>query len=123
MRNRYGIDQLGNALIWVALILVLFNIIWKSEYVNLITFILLIYAYYRMFSKNHRRRYAENQWFLNKLAFLKRIFIRKKSINDIKKTNKIFKCPKCKQKVKVPKGKGTIEITCPKCKEKFQRRS
>jgi len=36
---------------------------------------------------------------------------------------RFYKCPTCKQEVRVPKGHGKIEITCPKCREKFIRRS
>lgn len=34
-----------------------------------------------------------------------------------------FKCPSCGQTVRVPAGKGHIQITCPKCKSKFKVKS
>ena len=37
--------------------------------------------------------------------------------------NRYFLCPRCRQTVRVPRGKGRILITCPKCKEKFQRKT
>ena len=30
-----------------------------------------------------------------------------------------FFCSKCRQKLRVPKGKGKIEITCPVCRNQF----
>lgn len=39
------------------------------------------------------------------------------------KIYKYFECPKCAQKIRVPKGHGKIEITCPKCGEKFIKRT
>ncbi len=40
-----------------------------------------------------------------------------------KKYYKYFNCPNCNQKVRVPKGKGKIEITCPKCRTSFIRKT
>jgi len=37
--------------------------------------------------------------------------------------HRYFDCPKCRQMVRVPRGKGKISITCPKCREKFVRKS
>ena len=39
------------------------------------------------------------------------------------KTHKYYKCPTCKQVVRVPKGRGKIEINCPKCHTKFIKRT
>ncbi|MCD7981014.1 MAG: zinc-ribbon domain-containing protein [Clostridiales bacterium] len=36
-----------------------------------------------------------------------------------RKIYKFYMCPHCSQKVRVPKGKGRIEITCPKCRTTF----
>ena len=49
--------------------------------------------------------------------------------NNLKKrwaqrsTYRFFKCPQCKQTVRVPKGRGKICITCPKCKTEFIKKS
>ncbi|MCR4675383.1 MAG: hypothetical protein K5675_10245 [Lachnospiraceae bacterium] len=40
-----------------------------------------------------------------------------------KKIYKFYTCSSCGQKVRVPKGKGKIEITCPKCKNTFIKRT
>ena len=74
-----------------------------------------LYSYglvlYRMLSKSTYRRYQENRRFLQ---LIDRIKDRK---------NRYYKCPKCKQLVRVPRGKGKISITCPRCKEKFVKKT
>ena len=35
----------------------------------------------------------------------------------------VFVCPTCKQKLRVPRGKGKISITCPKCATSFIKKT
>ena len=69
------------------------------------------------------KRYEENQRYLNAKY---RAVVKK---NNLKKrwaqrsTYRFFKCPQCKQTVRVPKGRGKICITCPKCKTEFIKKS
>ena len=37
--------------------------------------------------------------------------------------HRIFRCPSCDQRVRVPRGRGKIEITCPRCGQTFVKRS
>ena len=83
----------------------------------------LVYTYYRMFSRNIYKRASENQNFLNKTANIRRKINNQKSIFKQRKVYRIYKCPTCKQKVRVPKGKGKISIHCPKCDTYFIQRS
>ena len=78
---------------------------------------------WRMFSKNTSKRYQENVKYLNLKNRVTGFFRRKISRIKQCKTHRFFKCPKCGQVVRTPKGKGTIRITCPKCRETFVRKS
>ena len=40
-----------------------------------------------------------------------------------RRENRIYKCPSCKQRIRVPRGKGKIAITCPQCRTEFIRKS
>lgn len=66
MAGRYGMDTMGRFTIGLALFLVVINYIFTSRIINLLVWILLILAYYRMFSRNVYKRSSENQVFLNK---------------------------------------------------------
>ena len=37
--------------------------------------------------------------------------------------NRYYTCPRCRQTVRVPRGKGKIAITCPRCKERFIKKT
>ena len=86
---------------------------------NLLAIAVLVYSYFRIFSKNIARRQAENAKFLELTAPIRGFFGKKSG----DKTHRIFQCPQCGQKVRVPKGKGKIEITCPNCRNHFIKRS
>ena len=123
MQGRYGADELSKFLTGVAMAMIILNILTKSGIFNLLFWACLIYSYFRMFSKNYSARYAENQKFLGlKSKFLYK-WENQKRLREQKKIYHIYSCPYCKQKIRIPKGRGTIIITCPKCKQEFGKRS
>jgi hypothetical protein len=99
----------------------------RQDVVDLILSILvvfvLVFSYYRTFSRNHYRRYQENEWYLQYHNRVKYFFSREKDKMSQRKTHRIFRCPNCGQSVRVPKGKGKIAITCPMCRTEFIKRS
>ena len=38
-------------------------------------------------------------------------------------TYRYYRCPKCRQMLRVPKGRGRIEISCPRCGTQFIKKS
>ena len=122
MIGRYGMDQFSRFLMWATLVIMVIGT-FTHPIVYCVGFAGMIYMYFRIFSKNWTKRSAENQWYLRKSYAVRTWFEKKKKLWKLKKTHKIFKCPTCKQKIKVPKGKGKIEIRCTKCDTKFIKRS
>ena len=123
MQGRYGNDELSKFLVGVSMVFIILNLLTKSGIFNLLFWVCLIYSYFRMFSKNHSARYAENQKYLalkNKWTYK---WENHKRMREQKKIFHIYNCPYCKQKIRIPKGKGSIIITCPKCKQEFGKRS
>ena len=123
MQGRYGVDDLSKALMYVGLVVIVVSLFTSWSVLSLIGWVVLIVVYVRMFSKNHARCYAQNQKYLQYINKVKGFFRRKKSHMEQRKTHHIYACPSCKQKIRIPKGKGKIEISCPKCHTKFVKRS
>lgn len=123
MQGRYGVDQLANFLNGVLLTVIVISIFVHSRWLNLFILLLFIFSYSRIFSKNYRRCQAQNQWYLNKTAGIRKMFAKEKAYREIKKDYHIYTCKECGQKIKIPKGKGKIIVTCPKCGNEFQKKS
>lgn len=119
MIGRYGQDELGKFILSLAIILLIINLFVKTAALSAAALVLIIYSYYRIFSRDVRARYAENKKFLTSLDPLRRKFFSSKNKYDNRKVYKYIKCPKCKFEMKVPKNKGKIRVTCKKCGEKF----
>ena len=115
MTGRYGTDKLNTVILTAGVIVCVVSLFIQSAAVDLaLTFVaygLMFWAMFRTFSRNTYKRYQENRRFLMLLDRIK------------DREHRYFDCPRCRQPVRVPKGKGKIAITCPKCKEKFIKKT
>ena len=123
MQGRYGSDQLSKFLIGFDFVLIILSLFVRKQIFSVIVLAILVYVYFRMFSRNIEKRYGENQKFLEMTSGIRGKFTKWKTRAKQRKTYCFFKCPACSQEVRVPKGKGKIEINCPKCHTKFVKRS
>ncbi|MBR3381490.1 MAG: hypothetical protein IKG85_00420 [Clostridia bacterium] len=85
---------------------------------------LLGFGIFRMLSRNLSARRAEYEWYRSHIAAplaKRRSTARTKRAQSA--THRFFRCPKCGQTVRVPRGKGRIRITCPKCGHSFEKKS
>ncbi len=123
MYGRYGTDKLSQHISLLALILCIGDIFLKTGVMWGIALALIIYVYFRSFSKNIQKRYKEMCWYQARIDWFRNIPVRIKKRNALRKTHRVFRCSSCKQKVKVPRGKGKIEIRCPKCRNTFIKRT
>jgi DNA-directed RNA polymerase subunit RPC12/RpoP len=123
MQGRYGMDQFAKFTSILSLILLLFFGFFPNIIGYTLSLGLLVYTYFRIFSKNYTKRYNENQIFQKYSNRVHFIYNHQKSLMVQNKTHHIYKCPSCKQKIRIPKGKGKIQIKCPKCSTEFVKRS
>ena len=115
MAGRYGMDKLNSVILWISVIIVVLGLFMPFVTVRLmltaVSYGLMFWAIFRTFSRNTYKRYQENRRFL--------MFWNK--IKD--RQHRYYRCPRCRQSVRVPRGKGKIAISCPKCKEKFIKKT
>jgi len=123
MAGRYGFDQMSNGLIVIIIVLMILTSLTGKSIFASFSFALLIYMYFRVFSKNIYKRQMENQKYMNLFSGLKSKFRTKKKQFEQRKEYKFFHCPACRQTVRVPRGHGRIRITCPKCRAEFEENS
>jgi DNA-directed RNA polymerase subunit RPC12/RpoP len=123
MHGRYGMDSLGKFTVITGVVAMLLAGWNDSLILSLLSWICIVYTYFRIFSRNIYKRSSENQWYLNKTYKLRSAFYREKNLMIQRKTHHIYKCPACRQKIRIPKGKGRIEIRCPKCSATFIKNS
>lgn len=128
MYGRYGNDQLSTFLFVFYIILVVFQMIFRNSAAGrilmLLSYVVVLAYFFRCFSKNIYKRQRENQKFLQLWNPVKNYFkYLKRKWQERNSTKKLFRCPQCRQTIRVPRGKGKIAITCPKCRREFVKRT
>ena len=117
--GRNGFDSLARACNVVAISLLVTSIFTQSILVYLLWLVFFGYSCFRVYSKNIPKRYAENQKFLSMTEITrKRLKLIGLQWGD-RKVSRYYICRSCHQQIRVPRGKGRIEIRCPKCGERF----
>ncbi len=115
MMGRYGTDRLNMVILCIGLVASLLSVVLRAPALNMVLFVLsygmMFWAIFRTLSRNTYKRYQENRRFLQLVGRLK------------DREHRYFDCPKCRQMVRVPRGKGKISITCPRCREKFVKKT
>ena len=122
MAGRYGGDAFGQFLAGAALVLFVLGLLFRRGFYWL-GLAVLAYSYYRMFSRDITRRRAENDWYWQKRQIAVRKFGQLRRRFALRRSYRYFRCPQCKQQLRVPRGRGQISINCPKCGAQFVRKS
>ena len=123
MQGRHGSDNLGMFTLITGLVCSLLGSFTGIGLLSLAGMALYIWTLFRMFSRNHEKRMAENRKYIDltsnwktKLSqFIKRI----KNRRDYK----YFKCPNCKVLLRMKRGAGEKDITCVRCGHQFRQKS
>ncbi len=121
MYGRYGVDQLYRFLFILYFLLFFINLFIKSSIITYINIIIVIFMFYRVFSKNIYKRQLENKIYLKyKNILLKPIKKLKRNYHD-RKQYVYKKCSKCKTTLRLPlpDKRGIKHVVCPECGKKI----
>ena len=115
MMGRYGTDKLNTAILLAGVAISILTAFIKNNALDmlltLVAYGLMFWAIFRSFSRNTYQRYQENRKYLQLLDRIK------------DRQHRYYNCPRCRQVVRVPRGKGKISITCPKCQDKVVKKT
>jgi hypothetical protein len=111
------------ALLILSVVLTLIGDLARIPLLALIGYIPLGIGIFRILSRNINKRRMENYKFSMLMSPVYSWFKEVQYWSKESKTHRRFKCPNCRTKLWVPKGKGKIVITCPKCKTDFKART
>lgn len=130
MYGRYGSDQLNLFLMIAWLVFYLLSVLARSvlkiallsSIFMFLAYVCIIWEIFRMFSRNYDKRRRENERYLAIIDPITHIF-RQKKAQASDRDHKYFKCPSCGQLLRVPKGKGKINVRCRNCGTSFQKKT
>lgn len=136
MSGRYGRDELNTFLSFLCIILLVINMFVGRRILFYLALAVLVILYLRTFSKNYSKRRAENEKFLQIKDRITGFFTGRRSggrtenrYNDQYRAEKedrehvYFSCPRCRKRLRVPRGRGKISIHCPQCGNDFIERT
>ncbi len=137
--GRNGFDKLSGFLLISGMLINGVNSlirVWRpslaiATMLSVLSFLLFIFAVFRIMSRNVAKRRTENFKFENllKLLGIGKIIAGVKSRTKnlglrirYRGTHRFRRCPKCKNFLRLTKKKGKCEINCPRCGQKMKVR-
>ena len=131
MAGRYGADELGRFLSIAGCVVIALSLLLRmigtaagaSGLLGMAALALIVWCYFRILSRNYNRRSAENQRYLQLRDGVTGWFRLQRDCFSQRRDYAFYRCPSCRQMVRVPKKKGRIRITCRRCGYAFERKT
>ena len=127
MAGRNGADRFGRFLSAVTVIFLLISLLTGRTGVSSLFWVLGVITFFlglfRSFSRNLPRRRAENEAYCR---LEDRVLGRFRGAGERfrqRKDYRFFRCPSCRTWLRVPRGKGKVQVTCRQCGERFARKT
>ncbi|TVP90978.1 hypothetical protein [Alkalibacterium sp.] len=123
MNGRYGYDEFSKFLIILGLIFGIISNFAGGLWVSAIGIAIIAFGVLRIVSKEKNNRYKELTKYLAIKHKIQHVYRKYNNRWVQRKAYKFVKCPNCKQKLRIPRGKKKLKVTCPSCKQSFIRKS
>lgn len=121
MAGRRGADLLTFVLLILSIVFSRLAFYTRSLPLYILFIVLFAFCIFRFFSRNIPRRAAENEMLLRLFRPVGRWISSTQQRQRDRQYHRFFKCPHCKERLRVPRGKGEILITCPRCGTQFTK--
>ena len=119
MYGRYGNDLLNLVLIICGMLLLCIGQFFWIYLFMAVSYVFYGFALFRMMSRNIQARQRELYAFMKLWNPIASFFRMRRTIWKQRKTHRYFRCPKCKQWLRAPRGRGKIQVRCQKCGNEF----
>ena len=123
MIGRYGTDGLNQFLSFASIVMLLLSLLTRFSLFTWVGAVLLVLCYYRSLSRNISKRTDENYRYY---AIKDRVDSKFRGLKEQWANRRVYhyyRCPQCRQKLRVPRGRGRIQISCPRCGTQFIKKS
>lgn len=120
LRGRYGADQLGKALVWLMLALLVLNMLFPNLVFYILSLLVASWSIFRMYSRQTAKRARENQVYLGLMNKAKKAVLQLKNRLKDRKTHRYRACPSCKTALRLPIKIGVNKVKCPVCQNQFE---
>ena len=122
MKGRYGSDSLNRTLIWIGFLFYLPGMLLSLNALLLPGLAAYCLCIYRMLSRSHTKRDAENRKYLAWINHRSKHWNQAKARFCNRKVFTYFRCPGCRAWLKLPRGTGVVTVTCGRCQNSFTQK-
>lgn len=122
MQGRYGQDDLSVMLSRMALLFLVVSHFFPNNVLMVLALGCLIVAAFRSLSKNIDKRQTELAAYQRIIGKPRAALARLKYRWSLRKIYRYFKCS-CGTVLRVPRGRGKVELICPQCHARLIRKS
>lgn len=123
VNGRYGMDEFSKVLMIAGLLFLALSNFVGGRVSSTLGVAVFAFAALRPMSKQRDNRLKEYRWYMRVKQRMLTKYHKIKNRYVQRKVYKFYKCPECKQKIRVPKGKKKIRITCPSCQHSFIKKT